>query len=264
VNKSLNGVLKMNRFSKALAASALALGLSALAAPSMASSVIFADYDTGASNARNFIFTSTGDDATFSTTATASGGAGAANVFFSYLGDPSLSGFFDLPAQLDLHGTVTDTAASFNGVNYTQTGLNGEFSFVFNGADGTVVNGHTLHNTIGNRTVLFSGNFSNAFVSGSTGVGGIEVTVGNGGHANYFSDFYDLSKFTDFEYTFHLGAVNPAFGATPGNTLNSFRAHVAGEFQGVVPEPATWALMILGFGGAGAMLRSQRRRAFAL
>lgn len=27
-----------------------------------------------------------------------------------------------------------------------------------------------------------------------------------------------------------------------------------------VPEPATWALLILGFGGAGAMLRSERRR----
>jgi hypothetical protein len=31
---------------------------------------------------------------------------------------------------------------------------------------------------------------------------------------------------------------------------------------GVVPEPGTWALMILGFGAAGAALRS-RRRAFA-
>ena len=27
-----------------------------------------------------------------------------------------------------------------------------------------------------------------------------------------------------------------------------------------VPEPATWALMIMGFGGAGAMLRTQRRK----
>jgi hypothetical protein len=35
------------------------------------------------------------------------------------------------------------------------------------------------------------------------------------------------------------------------------------EFDGLagtaVPEPATWALMIMGFGGAGAMLRSRRR-----
>jgi hypothetical protein len=30
-----------------------------------------------------------------------------------------------------------------------------------------------------------------------------------------------------------------------------------------VPEPSTWALMILGFGGAGAMARSRRRQAVA-
>ena len=32
---------------------------------------------------------------------------------------------------------------------------------------------------------------------------------------------------------------------------------------GGVPEPGTWALMILGFGGAGAMLRSRRRPGLA-
>jgi hypothetical protein len=26
-----------------------------------------------------------------------------------------------------------------------------------------------------------------------------------------------------------------------------------------IPEPGTWALMILGFGGVGAMLRNRRR-----
>jgi hypothetical protein len=30
---------------------------------------------------------------------------------------------------------------------------------------------------------------------------------------------------------------------------------------GGVPEPASWALMILGFGSAGAMLRGRRRPA---
>jgi hypothetical protein len=30
-----------------------------------------------------------------------------------------------------------------------------------------------------------------------------------------------------------------------------------------VPEPATWAMMLLGFGGLGAMLRSRRKAAFA-
>ncbi|MDZ4370387.1 MAG: PEPxxWA-CTERM sorting domain-containing protein [Phenylobacterium sp.] len=38
---------------------------------------------------------------------------------------------------------------------------------------------------------------------------------------------------------------------------------VAGDQTGVVPEPGTWALMIMGFGGAGVALRRSRRMAFA-
>ncbi|HEY3950776.1 PEPxxWA-CTERM sorting domain-containing protein [Phenylobacterium sp.] len=51
------------------------------------------------------------------------------------------------------------------------------------------------------------------------------------------------------------GSGGPAAGF--GGTVN-FAPVLAG-----VPEPASWALMILGFGGAGALLRQQRRRAFA-
>ena len=36
-----------------------------------------------------------------------------------------------------------------------------------------------------------------------------------------------------------------------------------GDGSGVVPEPATWAMMLMGFAGMGAMLRSRRRAALA-
>jgi len=43
------------------------------------------------------------------------------------------------------------------------------------------------------------------------------------------------------------------------STSNSFEVdNAAGTFQGGVPEPAAWSLMILGFGAAGAALRRQR------
>lgn len=44
----------------------------------------------------------------------------------------------------------------------------------------------------------------------------------------------------------HVGAGSPGGPAVPG--------------PGAVPEPASWALMILGFGAAGATLRVSRRR----
>ncbi|MBU1377451.1 MAG: PEPxxWA-CTERM sorting domain-containing protein [Alphaproteobacteria bacterium] len=48
-------------------------------------------------------------------------------------------------------------------------------------------------------------------------------------------------------------------GLAPAGDFVVDRAYiVAGD---VVPEPSTWALMILGFGSAGAMLRRTRRTA---
>jgi hypothetical protein len=34
---------------------------------------------------------------------------------------------------------------------------------------------------------------------------------------------------------------------------------VPGEEVAAIPEPASWALMIMGFGGVGAAIRSRRR-----
>ena len=44
-----------------------------------------------------------------------------------------------------------------------------------------------------------------------------------------------------------------------GNDFALDDMHLAGVAGGV-PEPATWALMLMGFGGLGAMLRANRRR----
>jgi hypothetical protein len=67
---------------------------------------------------------------------------------------------------------------------------------------------------------------------------------GNGNRTNGFRVYYDFNGAKVSSITF-------------ASTQNAF------EFDGlagtVVPEPGTWALMILGFGGVGAMLRNRRR-----
>ncbi|MDP3749321.1 MAG: PEPxxWA-CTERM sorting domain-containing protein [Phenylobacterium sp.] len=58
-----------------------------------------------------------------------------------------------------------------------------------------------------------------------------------------------------------------AFFKLTANNLDTFKLNLNGgssavlyQTGGVVPEPATWAMMIIGFGAAGTMLRSNRRK----
>ena len=64
----------------------------------------------------------------------------------------------------------------------------------------------------------------------------------------------DQSK--GFTVSYHFNDAVKTVNFTSGNS-NAFEFD---KLAGGVPEPATWALMILGFGGAGAVLRGQRRR----
>lgn len=72
------------------------------------------------------------------------------------------------------------------------------------------------------------------------------VVLGNGDRTKGYRVYYNFN-----------GAKVTSIDFGTGNT-NAF------EFDGLaasvaVPEPATWALMIMGFGSAGAMLRHRRR-----
>jgi hypothetical protein len=116
----------------------------------------------------------------------------------------------------------------------------------------------------GGGDLLLGGVFSGAWLTGKNQAGAF-MSVLNDGTLELTSGVVDISALFDDSAEFGFSGVLPGFGDTDNdNALDSFNATgFAATFSGAIPEPGTWALMILGFGGAGAMLR-RRRAALAL
>ena len=85
-----------------------------------------------------------------------------------------------------------------------------------------------------------------------------------------------LAPVGGFSFWTNFSAATPAFQAGQNNLTfqvinfsqsggnpSGLRVEFGGATVGAIPEPGTWALMIGGFGGAGAMLRRNRRQAVA-
>lgn len=115
-------------------------------------------------------------------------------------------------------------------------------------------------------TASGSYNYKGFFEALDNNPSGVSITAG--GHLVPISGAANLGLMitgtpTAFDYTTYL---------TGGQSID-FRVNRAGQIWNdstglslniaSVPEPASWALMILGFGATGAMLRSRRRPALA-
>lgn len=112
-----------------------------------------------------------------------------------------------------------------------------------------------------------NGELFNAIEFNITGSG----RTGTPGTVSYF-----LSDGTSGSFTFTAAATGQnkyriygsagelfsriSFDATTGVYASIRQVDFGGVTAGVVPEPATWAMMILGFGAVGFTLRASRRR----
>jgi hypothetical protein len=116
-------------------------------------------------------------------------------------------------------------------------------------------------------TSLFRGTFN-------LGGGGNNVIVANSGGAtlsNYTYNGFFQGGFIDFSvpislaagsnsFTFAYTAPGPANGGGQPLSDEGFTIDNVSLVAGAVPEPATWAMMILGFGVIGGAMRRRRQK----
>jgi hypothetical protein len=127
---------------------------------------------------------------------------------------------------------------------------------------------------VGNPTVQFVGLPSPFVANGVQTAGSIGAsTFGNFDYAVDFPHAAHPPAITTFSFEvkknvstdpalvldFNLVNGKQIFFTTDINGTNGNTGNVGATLTGGVPEPATWAMMLVGFGGMGALLRQRRR-----
>ncbi len=170
-----------------------------------------------------------------------------------------------------ISGTITDGGFNIGGANiFGGAGGTGNFATVYNtttiqlsqavnyaGLWASAIDGD-FTNSLGNTVSLYSGNTLVGSFALMPLLSGVSSAYYGNPNVNFsgmdsnepfaFFNFDSTTAFDRIDITQNGGGGFELDNITVGNT-------------GAVPEPASWALMILGFGGIGALLRSSRRKA---
>jgi hypothetical protein len=200
---------------------------------------------------------------------------GAVDVTFKFL-QPQLAGFVNnVAAKFTMNLSVTNAPATqmtlFNQPFIAQWGLAGSFSFVSTnaiaiGGKSFAAGSNLLTATFINDQTIFGQNQATS--------GGISAATSSGATIVYTSDFLDFSNTVNRDASFSMSAITSLVSnqnrglnqAGSGTALRSFRATATGSFSSdpapivtAIPEPATWAMMLGGFGLIGGIARRTRR-----
>ena len=253
-----------------------AVSLFAVAAPAHAAITPFGDYSQLAGNKANVYFKNDGTNGSngtggslYTIATNNSTTPGTRNVSFSFL-QPAIAPFVtNAIAAFTLNASVAATPAQTSGSFLIQPGIAGSFSFVTTSA---ITIGATTY-AIGSN--LLSATFSQAAIFGQRlGTSGSFSASSTDplDTISYTSDFLTFDPASSLDFSMSLTSITSVLQAAgpssgPNRALRSFRALSTGSFSSdpepmsMVPEPATWGLMIVGFGMVGLQSRRRARNA---
>ena len=175
---------------------------------------------------------------------------------------------FSETGQLTTGTSSTDpraaaTAGVLDTLTYSFIGASGNAIFGFSGLTPTVTPGGATQTLatgtlVGGSTATTPANGNTAFLPTEGATVTFTVAPGKQGFfsPNPFSDtmFITLASTVAAVQTFSGGGLGSGFLINNGDSTS----HV--NFQTAVPEPATWAMMLLGFAGLGFAFRQSRRK----
>jgi streptogramin lyase len=150
--------------------------------------------------------------------------------------------------------------------------------FVFASADGLGINstGTILYAEVGGHILGYNTTtglqvFDSGFINGADGAAiGVSGTIAGKLFVNTnFGTVVEVDTTTDLQTVIATGGSRGDFVTVdPNGTLLLTQTDsilrlspIEGSFTGGVPEPSTWAMMILGFAGIGAMTYRRRKNA---
>jgi hypothetical protein len=259
------------------------LGAAMFAAVPASATVTFADYQP-IDSSNNISWQNNGANGSgsggsiYTVTPQATNTPGTVQIKFSFL-LPGLDVVSGVVANFTLLATSTNSPALTDGSFLYQPSIAGHFSII--STTPITVAGHTY----AAGANLLSATFTDSGVFGGVGSTSGELdSTGDGSTISYTSDFLNFAPTVDRDFALSLAsiaqtltAINPVDQNTgnpihpgSGTSLKSFLGNSSGNFSSdpapiitiAVPELATWAMFIGGFGLVGASLR--RRREFTL
>ena len=200
--------------------------------------------------------------------------AAAATVFSEGLATPTPTAQFSKAdgqqeaSQFNLSATTGITSATFYGSSYYGGAFPSLYTIQFFSSDSSNMPLAELFSTNVAGTPVATGvvdNFGHSVYAITSSFAAFNALAG----VNYF---FAASDVAGSAYNFVVESSGTGVGRQTAGGLGNYYAIKTGEAFSLssasvplagVPEPASWALMLLGFGGLGAVLRSRRGR-FAL